>query len=172
MFAQKRSKPGHVTQFAAQRFFASDVNTAVAAQPVLPAHQQRILAIGLQDRVRRGPRHEAHVAAQRRRALHAHAVQNLGLLHDLRLDGLLHRRDAGVLLHVAQQDLLQARKGRSGSTTLPCADVRHLLQKRAVHVLPQPDRRDGDVVGHAPPRVSAMLSPSSEMPSVSSTMCL
>ncbi len=33
MLAHSLSKPGHVTQFAAQRFLASDVNTAARPRP-------------------------------------------------------------------------------------------------------------------------------------------
>ena len=51
MLVQNLSKPGQVTQFAAQRLFASEVNTADAPQPVLPAHQQRILSIDHQNRI-------------------------------------------------------------------------------------------------------------------------
>jgi hypothetical protein len=81
-----------------------------AAQPVLPAHQQRIVVVGFENGVGRGAGYEAHVAAERGRILDAHAVQDLGLLDHFGLDGLLHRRSAGVLLDVAQQDLFQARR--------------------------------------------------------------
>ena len=142
-----------------------------AAQAVLPAHQQRIVAVGFQNDVGGGTRLKAHVAAQGGRVLHAHAVQDLGLLEHLRLNVLLHGGVAGVLLHVAQQDLLQALRVVE-EIRFTLRRVGHLLQKRAVHVLAQPDGGNGHVVGQRLRAVSVMLSPSSEMPSVSSTMCL
>ena len=47
MFAQSRSKPGQVTQFAAQRFLASDVNTAERPRPYCQRTSSGSFVVGL-----------------------------------------------------------------------------------------------------------------------------
>ena len=146
MLAHNRSKPGHVTQFTAQRFLASEVNTAARPSPYCQRTSSGSVRSASRIVSAVGRASKPHVAAQRRRVLHAHALQDLRLLHHLRLDLLLHRRDAGVLLHVAQQNLLQPRRIVQ-EIRFALRHRRHLLQERAIHVLPQPDRRNRDVVG-------------------------
>jgi len=77
---------------------------------------------------------------------------------------------AGVLLDIAQQNLGQA--GRVvQEVRFAIGTGRHLFQKRAVHVLPQADGGNGDVVGErrlGELEAVAFLG----MPSVRSTMCL
>ena len=55
---------------------------------------------------------------------------------------------------------------------LPPASVGHLFEIAAVHVLAKSDRRNRDVLRATASFESSRLSPSSEIPSVSSTMCL
>ena len=113
----------------------------------MPAHQQRIFGAGAQNQVRRRPREEAHIAAQRRRGLDVHAVQNLGAIHHLGVHVFLHRRGAGMLFHVAQHDLLQA-GGVVQKIGFALRKLRHLLEEGAIHILPQPDRGNSDMVGY------------------------
>jgi hypothetical protein len=135
-----------VTQLAAQRFLASEVNTAARPSPYCQRTSSGSSGSARRIRSVVDSRQEAHVAAQRRRGLDAHAIQNFGALHHFRLHVLFHRRGAGMLLHVAQHDLLQP-GGSFRKYDLPCAKLRHFFQERAVDVLPQPDRGDSDVVG-------------------------
>ncbi len=116
-----------------------------AAQLVLPAHQQRVLLIHREDGLGRGLRDESDIPAQRRRRLHPHARKDLGLLHHHRRDGLFDGRRSSVLHHVFEQDLLESARivQKVGSALGKGGD---LFEVGAVDVLPQPDRRDGDLV--------------------------
>ena len=99
-----------MTQFAAHRFFASEVNTADRPSPYCQRTNSGSVSVGIEDRVRRGPRRETHIAAQRGGGLHSDAVQNLRLLHDLGLNRFLHGGVAGVLFDVAEQQLFEPRR--------------------------------------------------------------
>ena len=63
-----------------------------AAQAILPAFQQRLLAVDAQNHLRRRLGDEAHIALERRRFVHAHAVQNFGLLASLPAASVFRRR--------------------------------------------------------------------------------
>ena len=85
MFAQKRSKPGQCTQFDAQRFLASEVNTAERPRP----YCQRTSSGSSRSASESCPTWAAPGSARSPCSggarLHAHALQNLRLLHHLRV---------------------------------------------------------------------------------------
>ena len=64
MLVHSVSNPDHATQSADHRLLASDANTVRAAQPVLPARQQRVLTIDFEDLVRARSGIETNVTLQ------------------------------------------------------------------------------------------------------------
>ena len=133
--------PGHPVGGPARLGVGSEHGRA--AQPVLPAREQRI-AVQSEDGLRRRLGDEPRVALERRRRLDAGAVENFRPHGDGGRERFLHRGGAGVLHHVLQQNLLQA--GRLIQEVGPAAGGhRDLVEISAVHVLAQAHCGDGDL---------------------------
>ena len=108
--AHNLSNPGHATQFAAQRFLASDVKTAARPKPYCQrtsSGSSVIWRARISSAV--GFALEAHVALQRRRSSPCPRRPESRLCFTtFGCIDFFDGGDAGVLLHVVQQDLFQA----------------------------------------------------------------
>ena len=107
MLAHSLSNPGQVTQFAAQRFLASEVKTAARPRPYCQRTSSGSSRSAARIRSAVGRDWKAHIAVKRGRASRFPRRPESRPASRLRLHVLFHRRDAGMLLHIAQHDLLQ-----------------------------------------------------------------